>query len=115
MREVYALAALAQIENSDLLSAPHYRTARRLLDRVSANGELHIDHAEALGLCGTCSLGTLRAHLIALQGAGIIQYAINHQVHIGFLAWPVIATRANSRATRSNSRVRRSNLRARRA
>lgn len=116
MREVYTATALSQIEEADL-SAAHYRTARRLLDRVGADGELHLEHEEARALCDTQSTNTMRAHLITLQNAGILMYAINCQIHVGFLAWPAVEIRANSRATRSNliatrseSRATRSNL-----
>ena len=96
MRE-YVLAALQQIESDEQLSTAHYRTVRRLLDRVGANGELHLDRDEAMALCGATATGTMRAHLIALQNAGILIYNINCQIHIGFLAWPAVEIRANSR------------------
>lgn len=109
MREVYIATALQQIDALD--SSALYRTARRLLDRVSASGELHLEHDAALAIVNTTAIGTLRAHLIALQSAGIIQYAINHQIHVGFLAWPMIAERANSRGNRANFTEIRSNSR----
>ena len=114
MRDVYAANALRQIEETSL-SAAHYRTARRLLDRVGADGELHLDHDEVQALCDTQSTNTMRAHLIALQNAGILMYAINCQIHIGFLAWPAVEMRANSRATRSNLIATRSESRATRS
>lgn len=109
MREVFAANALRQIEETDLAMA-HYRTVRRLLDRVGHDGQVQMSIDDAKLLVGTDALGTLRSHLIGLANAGVIDYNINCQVVIGFLAWPAIAARAKSREIRSNSRGFRANL-----
>lgn len=63
------------------LSAPVYRTARRLLDR-SSNGVVRLTHAEMRQVAGADSDGTARNHLHALHAAGLITYRRNAAVTI---------------------------------
>lgn len=84
------------IETSDL-SAPIYRTARRLLDiAATQNGNVILDRDAMCQLCGDAikpaADATMRTHLIALQKAGIIQYHTNHMVSARFIGWPQAPT-----------------------
>ena len=89
-------SALARInEVAACLTAPQYRTARRLLDCVGADGTIRLEREQCRRLCNTSADGTMRAHLIALSRHGIIKYFINRQVYIQF--WP--AWQPETRAT----------------
>jgi hypothetical protein len=82
---------LDRIEAANLPLAV-YRTARRLLDRAMArNGYLEISHDEMLKICETEAWGTVRRHLIALQGAGIIKKWLNHSARVWFVDYPAPA------------------------
>lgn len=89
-------AALARInEVAAYLTAPQYRTARQLLDRVGTDGTIRLERDQLKQICNTAADGTMRAHLIALSRHGIIKYFINRQVYIQF--WP--AWQPETRAT----------------
>lgn len=83
-------AALIAIDAADHLSAPAYRTARRLLDRAGDSGVLWLDTEAAMALAVTGSQNTLRRHLIDLAAAGVVDYAAGQPergVWVRFLAW----------------------------
>jgi hypothetical protein len=87
-----APTAVAAIEAALDLSAPAYRTARRLLDRAGSTGVLWLAMADALRLAATDSPNTLRRHLSDLAGAGVVGYQIDGGagVWVRFLAFGVI-------------------------
>ncbi|MCL4862954.1 MAG: hypothetical protein KJZ93_26325 [Caldilineaceae bacterium] len=69
---------------------------------------MEINHDEAKQLVGTEAWGTVRAHLIALQRAGIVEKWLNHSTRVWFVEYPapawLLADRAKARAGRSDPR-----------
>lgn len=80
--------ALDRLEEADLAPAL-YRTARRILDRVSeADGRCYTDLATARWICGTDSDETVRGHLSRLAATGLIRrVAANGAIHIQWCDW----------------------------
>ena len=113
MTENYA-SAVAAIESADL-SAPIYRTARRLLDLAADHdGYLEITPTALSEIGGGGAAGTMRTHLIQLACWGILAYNSSQKhgrIAIRFTAYPMpiveewpheeIAPRSNSRAGRA--------------
>lgn len=80
--------ALDRLEEAELGLAL-YRTARRILDRVSeADGRCYTDLATARWICGTDSDETVRGHLSRLAATGLIRrVAANGAIHIQWCDW----------------------------
>ena len=80
--------ALDRLEEADLAPAL-YRTARRILDRVSeADGYCRIDHATARQICGTESDETVRGHLSRLTSAGLLDRTVSSTtIYIEWCGW----------------------------
>jgi len=115
---------VAAIEGAEL-PAPVWRTARRLLDRLSEDGSVTLRREVCAGLCGSESDGTMRSHLGQLARAGILRYGTRDGVvWVSFVigerapviserAWvidecaPVIAERAWVIAERASARSER--------
>jgi len=127
MTENYA-SAVAAIESADL-SAPIYRTARRLLDLAADHdGYLEITPTALSEIGGGGAEGTMRTHLIQLACWGILAYNSSQKhgrIAIRFTAYPMpiveewpheeIAPRSNQRAASTILIAPRSNSRAGRA
>jgi hypothetical protein len=79
--------ALARIDEAGI-SAPIYRTARRLLDLAADSGYIEISHDQALHICETDAWGTVRRHLIALEKVGVIKKWLNHSSRVWFVGYP---------------------------
>lgn len=80
--------ALDRLEESDLAPAL-YRTARRILDRVSEiDGHCRIDAATARWICGTDSDETVRGHLSRLATIGLLRRTVtNGSIHVYWCGW----------------------------
>ena len=80
--------ALDRLEEADLAPAL-YRTARRILDRVSeAAGDCWLDAPTMRWICKTDSDETVRGHLSRLAATGLIRrVAANGTVHIQWCDW----------------------------
>mgnify|MGYP001012010647 CR=1 FL=1 len=99
---------ICSIEDANL-PAPHYRTARRLLDLVDDGGQVKISRRAMMDLCQTDAEGTMRSHLGALKAAGLIHFSTNAAVYVAFLAFPTVdgmlAERASTRDLPAPTRV----------
>lgn len=80
--------ALDRLEEADLASTL-YRTARRILDRVSeADGDCWLDAPTMRWICRTDSDETVRGHLSRLAATGLIRrVAVNAMIHIQWCDW----------------------------
>lgn len=77
-------AALDAIDAAPL-SAPVYRTARRLLDLADAAGYCNLTAADLLAVCATDTKDTVRHHLFSLRRANLIEYSSGRLVSVRFL------------------------------
>ncbi len=94
---------LEQIDTANL-SAPQWRTARRILDRIHPeNGYVRLSYDEMAAIVGSDSQATVRGHLAALAAAGLITYRRNSAIHIYWHLDDAIATRADCSAPRAES------------
>jgi hypothetical protein len=75
---------LDTIETSSL-SPAEYRTARRLLDRVSNQWTVYLTRADACEVCGTKTWAGARKGLNRLEELGIIQLHTNNCAYITFV------------------------------
>lgn len=81
------IEALERLEGAGLTPA-HYRTARRILDRVhDDNGYVRLDYARARAICETESDETVRGHLARLSAADLITVRRNAAIHIHWHGW----------------------------
>ena len=71
------------------ISAAQYRTAIRLAKRTLP-GDMYVrlSYADMLSIVGTDSDNTVRGHLAALAGAGLLTYQRNHSVHVWWKVEP---------------------------
>ena len=72
------------------ISAAQYRTAIRLAKRtLPGDRYVRLSYADMLSIVGTDSDNTVRGHLAALAGAGLLTYQRNHSVHVWWKVEPI--------------------------